>query len=348
MIIATTTKDIEFVKEKLEIPYGINSSVVSGLLSVNGCSTLVEDEINVASILYAVAMNDLRSGTVAKVIAIWGATQEKAMSLALKLTTVVAEVHLSKDCVRYLGLASSSSEWTRLETIVSQDVTEYVDESTYSYKFKNIAKSFSTVSEYLDTAASSRDSWLGAENTTLLRRLLSGEVVEHYPGVYSFPLLSKFMCRTLLHKAKEYKYSVNGCEEAPYQIPEVVLEVNDRKMYSKLVSLFNTSLPAITHSLYACRHSCIRSIQLARYSSDDIASGNWHVDMDSDLTLVVSLNDDYSGGGTAIKPYGSESEVIVESLPVGHALLFRGKHFMHKGLPVTKGKRDILVFWAVS
>jgi hypothetical protein len=27
-------------------------------------------------------------------------------------------------------------------------------------------------------------------------------------------------------------------------------------------------------------------------------------------------------------------------------LLFRGKNYLHKGLPVTKGTRNLLVFWS--
>ena len=41
-------------------------------------------------------------------------------------------------------------------------------------------------------------------------------------------------------------------------------------------------------------------------------------------------------------------EFEVTKLDVGEVLLFKGSTTMHKGLPVIKGHRDILVFWAMS
>jgi predicted 2-oxoglutarate/Fe(II)-dependent dioxygenase YbiX len=94
---------------------------------------------------------------------------------------------------------------------------------------------------------------------------------------------------------------------------------------------------------YAFQRDCaeISSIQLANYNVKDKKQGAWHHDESSDMSVVVPLNTgEYEGGGTEFHGLGKLSP-----LPTGHALIFPSFTKMHRGLPVVKGDRFLLVFW---
>ena len=56
--------------------------------------------------------------------------------------------------------------------------------------------------------------------------------------------------------------------------------------------------------------------------------------------MVVPLNEDFDGGGTAFAGRGT-----VAPQPAGTGLIFPSFTHLHKGLPVTSGDRYLLVFW---
>lgn len=346
-----TTEDIEIITTKLVEPFGVHKDVAAGLVNINGC-LLLEDanKVVTAGVLFAIAINDKGTGSVAKVIGVYGLTRTYYMNVLIRLSNLVTEVHLSTSCIAYTKvLSSSTTSWHKLDFLLEKFKGKiFIDSSTYRNEFVQLREKFSSLSTKIDSLPKYRDEWLDADIRKELARLFSSNFTEHSAGVYSFPFLSKSMCKKLIDKSTKYTYTVNDCEDTPYQMPEVVLADKDVALYEKMLEIFNSNIPEITKVVYAAETKEIRSIQLAKYSPETIANGNWHIDEDSDLTLVVSLSDAHEGGGTMIKPYGLAEEVEIPQLPVGHALLFRGKHYMHKGLPVTKGERNILVFWTVS
>jgi hypothetical protein len=167
-------------------------------------------------------------------------------------------------------------------------------------------------------------------------------------GVYSFPMLSSTYCQSLKSKTDKYTYLVNECECSEAQIPEVVLEQQDKELFDTLGLLFTVVTGAITISLLGSVATTLSSVQFAKYTPENTSEGSWHVDEDSDISLVIPITNEYEGGGTLVNPYGLSPEITVPALPVGHAMLFNGRAHYHKGLPVTKGSRDLLVFWATS
>ncbi|MBH9196966.1 hypothetical protein I5K50_11455 [Pseudomonas aeruginosa] len=141
-------------------------------------------------------------------------------------------------------------------------------------------------------------------------------------------------------------FAVNPDEEAEVQIPEITLADTCPTLHSCLHGLFNNVVNPLTKVLYQLEQAKMSSIQFAQYTPDNTAHGNWHHDRDSDITLVVALSDFHKGGGTAVKPQGLGKTFVVPQLPVGHAMLFQGSRTLHKGLPVTEGARNLLVFWS--
>lgn len=166
---------------------------------------------------------------------------------------------------------------------------------------------------------------------------------DFYP-VTSVPLLSAEFCDYILERADKLIYEPNPHEEQDYQIPEAVLAVKDPELHQMLYDCL-PGLNVWTLLKYQRGLTGISSIQLARYTPEETAGGNWHHDIDSDITFVVSLNPEcYEGGGTEFRTSAAKAEFL-PPLPKGYAVMFPGKLLMHRGVPVTKGRRDLLVFW---
>lgn len=165
-------------------------------------------------------------------------------------------------------------------------------------------------------------------------------------GVYSFPVLTSAYCKALSRKASRFTFEVNECENECAQMKEAIVEDNDQDLYVTMCLLFAIVSSTVAKSLMTVEAASITTVQFAKYSADDIANGNWHYDEDSDVSLVIALNDDYEGGGTAVKTPGIGKEIVVPPLPIGHAMLFNGRANLHKGLKVLKGTREVLVFWS--
>jgi hypothetical protein len=174
--------------------------------------------------------------------------------------------------------------------------------------------------------------------------LTSGAVFTSAAPLYRLPLFTPEFCDHIIDRACSRPYEVNEEEEEPVQIPELVLSEKDPELYELLMELM-PELSVWTMLAYNTEIEEVGSIQLARYTPDSVAGGNWHHDKDSDVSFVVSLNpENFEGGGTEVRTSLTGS-IIIPPLPKGWALMFPGRLVQHRGLSVTKGQRDLLVFW---
>lgn len=167
-------------------------------------------------------------------------------------------------------------------------------------------------------------------------------------NVFALPLLHPNYCQKLIDEAQrlegQHGYRPNPLEEAPYQMPEIVLQHTDAALYNELAE-FIQYLGIWFVMIYQNRPTKIGTIQFAKYEPDGTAHGNWHRDQDSAYSAVVSLDQDrFTGGGTEvlINPLHS---VAIPALPAGYVLLFNGQQIRHRGRAVTSGVRHLLVFW---
>lgn len=170
--------------------------------------------------------------------------------------------------------------------------------------------------------------------------------VEQRASAFTMPVFSPEFCASLVREFEDHQYAVNEAEDEPYRIPELVLQHEALALHGSLAVHFERLLRPVAQVLFNVDPVNLRSIQLAKYQPSEVGHGNWHIDMDSDFTAVVALSDSHTGGGTEIKPAGFGCAVEVPQLPVGHALLFPGKTHLHRGLEVTEGTRNLLVFWS--
>jgi len=336
---------IEICLEK----YNIDSDVVESLIRTNNCIVTRNNSTNDIEgfVLGAISLDNEELCVSCKVIAIWGIDIHMAVALANHHNSLIPLVKYSSKCMQFMEVKYDNLfNWHKLIIKPKDDLTSRVlDKNTYSKDFKRLKFLVENINSNIQSLSDDRDEFY---TSTIENRILNLPITEHHEGIYSFQLLSKEYCEIILSKTNKYNYSVN-CDENTYaQIPEVVLEEHDDELYSKMYCVFLDSVKPLSKLMYGVEPKTVNSIQLARYSSGSTDKGNWHFDEDSDITLVISLNNEHSGGGTVIKPYGLGKEFIVPQLQAGEALLFRGKHYMHKGLPVTSGTRDLMVFWSES
>ena len=342
--------DEEYIKtiENIAVTkFRIHKDVVGGLIRTNNCVGIVdEDGALLAFIVGAIAIEPCSMKVLYKAIALWGKDTSYAVTLALHQQSVSQVVYTS-ECMKVMKAKyDPKGKWHSLEARMKKDFpSRFLDKNTYSSEYQRIKKGIEELESILSELADDRDEFHTEE---FKRKFQDLELTEHANGVYSFPVLSKEYCNKLLYEAGKMRYQVNEEEETYAQIPEaVVIEFNE-KLHNKLQCIFYDVVSPLSKIIYSTEPNVLNSVQFAKYEPTTVKNGNWHLDDDSDITLVVALSDKHVGGGTVIKPYGVGEEFVVPQLPVGHALLFRGKHYMHKGLPVEEGTRNILVFWSES
>ncbi|WYW00642.1 2OG-Fe(II) oxygenase [Pseudomonas phage vB_PpuP-Vasula] len=170
-------------------------------------------------------------------------------------------------------------------------------------------------------------------------------VVMYAPGVYAIRYLDPEYCRKLLVELHKAEYTTNPEEPEEAQIPEVVLEEANYGLFQCMKGLFDGYVKKLAYILMGLETGHAVSIQAARYTPDNTPHGCWHTDRDSEVTLVVSLSDTHTGGGTTVYQGPLMAPVTVPQLATGWAMLFAGRTNEHMGLPVTAGTRNLLVHW---
>ena len=168
---------------------------------------------------------------------------------------------------------------------------------------------------------------------------------------YGVPMFSATACTGLLQTAQKmgekHGFTPNHEEAESEQIPEIVVKHYDESAYGELVGsieYMNVWFLLIYHTI----PKSVSSIQFTKYEPSETPRGNWHHDLDSDFTAVVSLAPElFEGGGTDLR-LTPTSYFSLDKLPKGYALLFNGKQIQHRGRAVTSGVRHLLTFWLDS
>jgi|TARA_R110002020_G_scaffold202084_7_gene405098 hypothetical protein len=181
-----------------------------------------------------------------------------------------------------------------------------------------------------------------------LKNILQQYVKKHVGDVYSVPLFTQEFCDLILDEIsnmqKEFGFEVNPEEDTLRQIPEITLHDNCPELFNNMWSVILNYMNPIFMSIWQRWAVRPGSIQIANYNLADKKQGAWHHDTSADISVVVPLNTGgYTGGGTEFHNRG-----IVDPLPAGHALFFPSFSHLHRGLPVQKGDRYLLVFWLLG
>jgi hypothetical protein len=171
-------------------------------------------------------------------------------------------------------------------------------------------------------------------------------VVCHAPGVYSVAYLHPEYCKDIIHEVSKFVHEPNLEEPLEAQIPEVTLQSDHPVFYEVFHSFWADAGVPLAKVLFNLEPDVLTSVQSAVYEPSETDRGHWHTDRDSDVTLVVALNDDHEGGGTMVAQGPFFPDVKVPQNLPGWAMFFKGKTTLHYGLPVTSGERHLLVHWS--
>lgn len=179
------------------------------------------------------------------------------------------------------------------------------------------------------------------------KALLKLPVKRHAAGVWSAPILSPDAIAYFRAIGKVYadKFSVNDEEEKSAQIQELVLAEHCKSADYISAALGREVLKPLFFWLMGGDPEIFHT-QLARYTPENTYKTSLHLDNDSLYTCVINLGGDYEGGGTKIYADGPMMPPVeIPPLSPGYGVFFHGKCTLHCGLPVTKGARELLVYW---
>ena len=173
---------------------------------------------------------------------------------------------------------------------------------------------------------------------------LSKIITEPLKEVYTMPFFSKEFCNMLIDEIdnmeKTIGFAPNEEEMPQHQINEFVLQEHAQDLYISFMKIVLSKMNVVFETIWN-RQVVAGGIQLANYNPRGIKQTAWHHDSLSDISVVVPLNTgDYTGGGTEFHKRGK-----IAPLPTGNTLIFPSFTHLHRGLPVEKGDRYLLVFW---
>tara|TARA_R100000750_G_C2332003_1_gene90516 strand:- start:234 stop:938 length:705 start_codon:yes stop_codon:yes gene_type:complete len=184
-----------------------------------------------------------------------------------------------------------------------------------------------------------------SDGQTGVKNILQEYVTHHGHDIYSIPLFTQEFCDTLLDEIENMKrhldFTPNEEEDPLRQIPEIILHEKCPELFNSMLGVVFNVMNPVFMSIWQRYCSSANTIQIANYNIKDKKQGAWHHDQTADISMVVPLNTNtYKGGGTEF-----HQRTTVPPLPSGHALFFPSFTHMHRGLPVEKGDRYLLVFW---
>ena len=151
-------------------------------------------------------------------------------------------------------------------------------------------------------------------------------------------VLSSTECDKIIQEAEIFADDNNWIKKRHEEYPTTDNEItNDWLSYNKILSkIYTKIIPTISKELKIKRdYIGINEIFVAKYDMKGQKSLQKHED-GSEFSFVISLNDEYEGGGTFFTKL--KKKII---LPKGSAVVFSGKE-THKGIKITSGTRYIV------
>lgn len=121
----------------------------------------------------------------------------------------------------------------------------------------------------------------------------------------------------------------------------------DENLLKTLKFKFMLDLEFIIKQLYNVNIEEINSLHLSRYEHSSYNKNDWHRDLDSIVTGVTLLNNNFEGGEIEINSggvYGDTKVFDYKDFPIGCIHLFRGME-LHHGTPLVSGEKKILTVW---
>lgn len=149
-------------------------------------------------------------------------------------------------------------------------------------------------------------------------------------------LLSKTDCQLIIHEALEYA-NINGWETKRHEhYPTTDFELDHLPLsLVKVTHKINDIIFPTISQMYDVKKEnlFLRDLFIVKYETGQQIKLKKHKDA-SIFSFIISLNDDFEGGGTKI-----HNKIYKPS--VGSVMIFSGQ-LNHSGNPITNGKRYII------
>ena len=174
---------------------------------------------------------------------------------------------------------------------------------------------------------------------------IDSQLEQPIPYVYTFPLLSPEYCDWLIAEGnKSNKWGFN--RKDPYAAFEVDLsDLNPAIDYQNRSVALEQIGPKLGQLFDWTDPKTVSKCLLIKYQPDHCNKIDMHYDPLSLVSLSISLNDEYQGGGLTFVSYPNKTITA----PKGHAIMFPGNPmFAHEAKPTTAGERYVLVYWIRS
>lgn len=325
--------------------YALKEETIAAAIDLGGALVVKSSDGTLqAYVVFTMCLDEERLETRAMVVGL-GYTDVYAIKMLVrKLRTNFKSVIYSLDTLNRMGL-DGTDVWNYIPSNVEKYDVDFDESKVFSNSFRKILTDSRKFDREFSKLKGNRDKYIPTKCGEHQVSVISS--IKNISNVaYVANMLNKAYCSSLVDKLKEHEFTVNDEEDDYYQIPEVVIKYSDSDLFLELEYAFNNYIAKYLQTIRFKKEFNINSIQFAKYSATgDISKGNWHYDEDSDSTVVIYLNDDYEGGGTQFKTEANDGIVTVDKFEVGDSVFFNGKVVPHRGLPVTKGDRYILVFW---
>lgn len=325
--------------------YQLKEETVTAAMELEG-ALVVKDSAGIlqAYVVFIMCLDEERFETRAMVIGL-GYTDVYAIKMLVrKLRTSFKSVIYSLDALNRMGL-EGTDVWNYIPSNVEKYDVDFDESKVFSDSFRKVLTDSRKFDREFSKLKGNRDKYIPSKCSEYQANIMSS--VKNIDSIaYVTNMMDKEYCSSLVDKLKSHEFTVNEDEDEYYQIPEVVIKYSDSELFLELEYAFNNYIAKYLQTIRFKKEFNINSIQFAKYSATgEISKGNWHYDEDSDSTVVIYLNDDYEGGGTQFKTDADDNIVTIDKFEVGDSVFFNGRVVPHRGLPVTKGDRYILVFW---
>lgn len=325
--------------------YALKEETIVAAIDLGGALVVKSSDGTLqAYVVFTMCLDEERLETRAMVVGL-GYTDVYAIKMLVrKLRTSFNSVIYSLDTLNRMGL-DGTDVWNYIPSNVEKYDVDFDESKVFSNSFRKILTDSRKFDREFSKLKGNRDKYIPTKCGEHQVSVVSS--IKNISNVaYVANMLNKEYCSSLVDKLKEHEFTVNAEEDEYYQIPEVVIKYSDSDLFLELEYAFNNYIAKYLQTIRFKKEFNINSIQFAKYSATgDISKGNWHYDEDSDSTVVIYLNNDYEGGGTQFKTEADDGIVTVDKFEVGDSVFFNGRVVPHRGLPVTKGDRYILVFW---
>ncbi|XP_071512979.1 2-oxoglutarate and iron-dependent oxygenase domain-containing protein 2-like isoform X2 [Panulirus ornatus] len=177
-----------------------------------------------------------------------------------------------------------------------------------------------------------------------------GQIESFQNRIYSFPVFTTEFCQIFLEELLNFEQSPlpKGRPNTMNQYGIKLEEIGFDDFISGLRSTYLTPLTRLLYPDWGGSRLDSHKAFIVKYKEGEDVDLDYHYD-NAEVTLNVSLNEDYTDGELYFGPMRNEvsSQRLGYTHHIGRGLLHRGQQ-LHGALPISEGVRYNLIIWMRS